>query len=46
MAADMNLLQGEVAENPEAQKLNVEAMLAAFLSALLQEQKKDREAQS
>ena len=42
MAADTNLLQGEIAENPENKKLDVEAFLAAFLSALLKEQSQEQ----
>jgi hypothetical protein len=39
MAADTTILQGEVIENPEEQKLDVEALLAALLRSLLQEQR-------
>lgn len=39
MATDCKKLQGEIIENPEIQELNVEAMLAGFLRALLDEQK-------
>jgi hypothetical protein len=39
MAADTQLLQGEVVEDPSSQKLDVEGLLAAFLHALLEEQK-------
>ncbi len=39
MAADMNLLRGEVVENPKTQELEIEALLAGFLRALLDEQK-------
>lgn len=38
MATDMNLLMGEVIENPEGQTRNVEQLLHGFLSALLKEQ--------
>lgn len=38
MAADTQLLQGEVVENPSNEGLDVEGMLAAFLRALLAEQ--------
>jgi hypothetical protein len=41
MAADTSILQGEVIENPESQKLDVEAFLAAFLKSLLKEQKSE-----
>jgi hypothetical protein len=43
MAADTNLLQGQVVENPGAQKLDVEAFLAAFLQSLLKEQRESPE---
>ena len=39
--ADSGSLQGEMTENPEAQKLDVEAFLAAFLKSLLKEQKSE-----
>jgi len=39
MATDCKKLQGEIIENPEVQELNVEAMLAGFLRALLDEQR-------
>jgi hypothetical protein len=38
MAADTTILQGEVNENPEARKLDVERLLAALLSSLIKEQ--------
>jgi len=38
MAADTTILQGEVIEDPKAQKLDVEALLASLLKSLLQEQ--------
>ena len=41
MAADTTLLQGEMNENPEVQKLDVEAFLAAFLKALIKEQQSE-----
>jgi hypothetical protein len=41
MAADTSLLQGEVNEDPSSQKLDVERMLAAFLHALLEEQRNE-----
>ncbi len=40
MAADTERLKGEVVENPEVQELDVEALLAGFLRALLDEQKR------
>jgi hypothetical protein len=39
MAADTTILQGEVNENPEAKSLDVERLLAALLSSLLNEQR-------
>lgn len=39
MAADTTILQGEVTEDPQEQKLDVERVLAALLHSLLQEQK-------
>ncbi len=41
MATDCKKLQGEIIENPEVQELNVEAMLAGFLRALLDEQRSE-----
>lgn len=41
MAADTTILQGEVIEDPQGQKLNVEQLLAALLHSLLQEQRAD-----
>lgn len=38
MAADTTILQGELMEDPREQKLDVEAILAGFLSSLLREQ--------
>lgn len=38
MATDTTILQGEVSENPETQKLDVERVLAALLRSLIQEQ--------
>ena len=38
MAADMNVLQGEVTESP-ASLVDVEKLLASFLEALVTEQK-------
>ena len=38
MAADTQLLQGEVVENPGSQKVDIEGLLADFLRALLVEQ--------
>jgi len=39
MAADGQLLQGEVVENPGSEDRNVERLLAGFLRALLDEQR-------
>lgn len=38
MAADTERLKGEVIENPAVQDLDVEALLAGFLRALIDEQ--------
>ena len=38
MATDTSVLQGEINENPDAQPLDVERLLALFLKALLEEQ--------
>lgn len=39
MAADTDLVQGEVNENPNTQRQDVEELLKAFLKSLLEEQK-------
>ena len=39
MATDTSVLQGEVNDDPESQELEVEKLLAGFLSALIEEQK-------
>ncbi len=39
MAADGNLLQGEVTENPANEEKDVEKLLSAFMRALVEEQK-------
>lgn len=41
MAADGNLLQGEITENPDTEEKDVETLLASFLHALIEEQKKN-----
>ncbi len=39
MAADTTILQGEVTQDPQEEKLDVEALLAGLLSSLIREQK-------
>ena len=46
MAADTTILQGEVIEDPKAEKLDVEALLSSLLRSLIQEQTADSEATS
>ena len=41
MAADGQLLQGEITEDPAAEERDVERLLAGFLQALIQEQKRE-----
>ncbi len=37
MATNIHILQGEVSEKPEAQEINVEALLAGFVRAMCDE---------
>ena len=39
MAADTTILQGEINEDPKAEMLDVQALLAALLSSLIKEQR-------
>jgi hypothetical protein len=39
MATDTRLLMGEIIEDPEGQKRDVELLLIGFLQALLEEQR-------
>jgi hypothetical protein len=41
MAADGQILQGEVNESPKSAEIDVEAMLTGFLKALIEEQASD-----
>lgn len=40
MATDSTKLQGEIIEDPGNQEMDVEALLAGFLRALIEEQQK------
>lgn len=43
MATDTTILQGEVSENPQELKLDVERVLAALLRSLINEQTEQRD---
>ncbi|MBI2712282.1 MAG: hypothetical protein HYX41_05415 [Bdellovibrio sp.] len=46
MTAEINQLMGEIIENPEGQKKDIEGLLVGFLEALVREQKPNKSSQA